>query len=99
MTLSRMDLVILDELGCLPFSQAGGTLLFHLRFKFYEHAGITSNFNAWPVFRIGYNLPSTHNSRQKKGTSTRKDHSFPCIGPTVVVGAEHAGPKGLDHPR
>ncbi|WP_301661616.1 ATP-binding protein [Pseudomonas putida] len=28
--LLRMDLVILDELGYLPFSQAGGALLFHL---------------------------------------------------------------------
>ena len=30
MSLMRMDLVILDELGYLPFSQAGGALLFHL---------------------------------------------------------------------
>ena len=31
LSLLRMDLVILDELGYLPFSQAGGALLFHLR--------------------------------------------------------------------
>ena len=31
--LLRMDLVILDELGYLPFSQAGGALLFHLLSK------------------------------------------------------------------
>ena len=30
LSLLRMDLVILDELGCLPFSQAGRALLFHL---------------------------------------------------------------------
>ena len=30
-----MDLVILDELGYLPFSQAGGALLFHLLSKLY----------------------------------------------------------------
>ena len=30
LALMRMDLVILDELGYLPFSQAGGALLFHL---------------------------------------------------------------------
>jgi DNA replication protein DnaC len=29
-SLLRLDLVILDELGYLPFSQAGGALLFHL---------------------------------------------------------------------
>ena len=34
--LMRMDLVILDELGYLPFSQAGGALLFHLLSKLYE---------------------------------------------------------------
>ena len=28
-SLARLDLVILDELGYLPFSQAGGALLFH----------------------------------------------------------------------
>ena len=32
-SLMRMDLVILDELGYLPFSQAGGALLFHLALK------------------------------------------------------------------
>ena len=32
-SLQRMDLVILDELGYLPFSQAGGALLFHLLSK------------------------------------------------------------------
>ena len=34
--LMQMDLVILDELGYLPFSQAGGALLFHLLSKLYE---------------------------------------------------------------
>ena len=32
-----MDAVILDELGYLPFSQAGGALLFHLLSRLYEH--------------------------------------------------------------
>ena len=42
-----MDLVILDELGYLPFSQAGGALLFHLIGKLYEHTSlaITTNLN------------------------------------------------------
>jgi DNA replication protein DnaC len=34
-TLLRLDLVVLDELGYLPFSQAGGALLFHLLSKLY----------------------------------------------------------------
>lgn len=42
-----MDLIILDELGYLPFSQAGGALLFHLLSKLYEHTSvvITTNLN------------------------------------------------------
>ena len=38
LALMRMDLAILDELGYLPFSQAGGALLFHLLSKLYEHS-------------------------------------------------------------
>jgi len=34
--LTRLDFVILDELGYLPFAQAGGQLLFHTISRLYE---------------------------------------------------------------
>jgi len=45
--LAHVDLVILDELGYLPFSQAGGALLFHLLSKLYEQTSVivTTNLN------------------------------------------------------
>ena len=43
--LAHADLVILDELGYLPFSQAGGALLFHLLSKLYERTSVVITTN------------------------------------------------------
>jgi len=50
--LKSMDMIVLDELGYLPFSKSGGALLFHLLTKLHENVSlvITTNlsFGEWP---------------------------------------------------
>ena len=43
--LTKLDLVVLDKLGYLPFSASGGALLFHLLDKLYERTSVVITTN------------------------------------------------------
>src|SRR3546814_1614650 len=57
--LLRLDLVILDELGYLPFSPSGGALLFHL-LRSEEH---TSELQ--PLIRISYAISGSNTNKHR----------------------------------
>jgi DNA replication protein DnaC len=48
--LTRMDVIVLDELGYLPFAQTGGQLLFHLVSRLYERTSViitSTSLQSW----------------------------------------------------
>ena len=43
--LTRLDFIILDELGYMPFAQSGGQLLFHPIRRLYEQTSVMVTTN------------------------------------------------------
>jgi DNA replication protein DnaC len=82
------DLIVIDEIGYLPFSQSGGQLLFHLIGKLYENTSllITTNlaFADWPTAVLDrpthhYDIVETGNDswRLKNRAQLPARHSLP----------------------
>jgi hypothetical protein len=51
--LTRLDVVILDELGHLPFAQSGGQLLFHLISRLYDSTSLRATGSQAYVVSVG----------------------------------------------
>jgi DNA replication protein DnaC len=52
-SLTKLDLVILDELGYLPFSASGGAMLFHLLSKLYERTSVVISKRGYAAYKSG----------------------------------------------
>ncbi len=68
--LTRRDLVILDEVGYLPFAQTGGLLLFHLVSRLYERSSIacrTTARSSRPATRVGDSRTGPDGNRSARG--------------------------------
>lgn len=61
--LLRLDLLILDELGYLPFSPSGGTLLFHLLSKLYEQTILETGNDSFRFKNSSAQQPKTRKEK------------------------------------
>ena len=92
--LTRMDFIVLDELGYLPFAQSGGQLLFHLVSRLYEELALTLNAQAFECARIDRARSCGRNARRDERVV---DHGEPAPvhrarSPHVLF-VRHASPR------
>jgi DNA replication protein DnaC len=87
--LTRMDFIILDELGYLPFAQTGGQLLFHLISRLYERTyrkkarRLVTSFSA---------VPTPHRAARSKKW-TRTPFAFQRVGSSPSARSKSAAPR------
>ena len=101
--LERMDLLVLDELGYVPFSKSGGEVLFEVVSRAYERTSliVTTNlpFEPWPEVLGSERLTGRCSTASPIGcrSSRPTGRAIACASRRSVSGARRRGmPEGVE---